>query len=282
MNFMLFAIGASMALRAVTGAAAVDEQRTFRKQAPTAQAIVDGWAAKFEAATFATQSGLKMPYRILRPASPKPLPLIVILHGSGAIGADNRGQLGPFGSSWALLDGQAIVVVPQAPSRTADYRQGPDGLAESLPGPAFALLLALIDALAAERGTDRTRIHLVGFSMGGSAALQAALARPGKFASVVAFAPVPPPRSQAAMLARQRMTLVHGDVDVENAFAADVRWVERLRQAGGKPRFIVYRGMGHQVPDDMIAASDWRQALLAEDGPRPPRNDRLNLLIKLQ
>ena len=240
------------------------EIRAFRERPPPTEEVLRGWASQFTAGSFTSRNGMTIPYRILgHPAGSAPLPLVFVLHGSGAMGTNNRSQLGPFGASWANVAGRAIVVVPQVASRSANYRRGKDGLPESMPGPSFVALLELIDARMADAGVDRARVHLVGFSMGGSAALQVALHRPGSFASVVSFSPVPPPRSQATALARQELTLVHGDADTENPFAADAAWVEALRGAGGQPHFVVYRGMGHQVPDDMLHAADWRLAMTA-------------------
>jgi predicted peptidase len=44
------------------------------------------------------------PYRILRPAElagGRTHPLVVLFHGSGAIGTDNISQVGPLAKSWA-------------------------------------------------------------------------------------------------------------------------------------------------------------------------------------
>jgi predicted esterase len=225
---------------------------------------VQRWSQQFAAGAFTTRAGVSVPYRYVRPAVAGRVPLVVILHGSEAMGTDNRSQLGPFAAAWAQPGiPPAMIVVPQVAERSAVYRTDRDGLLASMPGPSFPALFELIDALRGDPSVDPRRIHLVGFSMGASAALQLALARPGQFASITAFSPVPPEQAAAARLAHQPLTLVHGDADTENPFTADAAWVDALQRAGGQPRFIVYRGMDHRVPPDMITAADWRAALLA-------------------
>ena len=53
------------------------------------------------------------------------VPLIVVLHGSGAIGDDNRRQLGKLALSWAApairAKFPAYILVPQFPERSANY-----------------------------------------------------------------------------------------------------------------------------------------------------------------
>ncbi len=258
---MIRALVLTAVLALASGAhAQVTEIRTFAEAAPPTPSA--GLEGRFVART---HDGL--PYRLLTPPGPGRHPLVVVLHGSGAIGTDNVSQLGAFARAWAepaLADLDAYVVVPQAPTRSADYQPGDDGLMASRPGLSLPTILALVENLATRLPVDRGRIYVVGFSMGGSAALQALLMKPELFAAAVAFAPVPPPRDQAAKLAGVPMMLVHGTADTENPYASDKAWAEALAKAGGHSRMIVYDAMDHRVPPDMIAARDWRDWLFAQ------------------
>ncbi len=101
---------------------------------PRVVAPVDGSRgdpAAFAAADYRTADGTPLPYRLLTPATTAKghrYPLVVLLHGSGAIGTDNTAQLGPFATGW---DAQATrarypayVLVPQFPARTVEYHPG--------------------------------------------------------------------------------------------------------------------------------------------------------------
>lgn len=234
--------------------------------APRAQpAELAQWQARFEARSFRSTSGEVLPYRIAKPSIGAPRPLVLVLHGSGAMGSDNKGQLGPFAASWAqLLDSPdaPIVVVPQVAARSADYLNCGELRCASRPGPSFPLLLQLLDSFAASREVDRQRIYVVGFSMGGSAALQLALARPQLIAGLVAFAPVPPAQDRAAELTLLPLLVVQGSKDTENSFAVTNSWMERLKAAGGRGKLSIRPGMKHQVPDDMLVDKGWRHDLL--------------------
>ncbi len=222
----------------------------------------------FAAADFTAPDGVRLPYRLLSPNTKERLPLVVVLHSSGAVGDDNKAQMGAFARSWARPETAkafpAFVLVPQAPTRTADYAKGADHLLASRPGASLPAILALIDDLATRLPIDTDRIYLVGFSMGGSAAMNAAAAQPGKFAAVVAFSGVPPERARAAKVAPTPVLIVHGDKDRENPYAPDLAWAAALADAGGAVRFVSYRGMAHVVPPDMMHDSAWREWLFAQ------------------
>ena len=99
--------------------------------------------------------------------------------------------------------------------------------------------------------------------MGASAAMDAAVARPGLFAAMVALSGVPPERSLARAVAHVPTLLIHGDYDQENAYVGAQVWAEELAAAGGRPRFITYVGMDHRVPPQL-----WRQWLFEQRKPR--------------
>ncbi|MFT4253044.1 MAG: alpha/beta fold hydrolase [Caulobacter sp.] len=225
-------------------------------------------AEAFVAADFTAPGGVRLPYRLLAPSAKERLPLVVVLHGSGAVGVDNKAQMGPFARSWARPETTkafpAFVLVPQAPTRTADYAKGADRLPASRPGASLPAVQALIDDLTARLPIDPDRIYLVGFSMGGSAAMNLAADRPGRFAAVVAFSGVPPERALAPKVAPTPVMIVHGDKDRENPYAPDLAWAGALADAGGTVRFVSYKGMAHLVPPDMMHDDAWRSWLFSQ------------------
>ena len=95
----------------------------------------------FTAGTFSGSNGTRLVYRLLAPESPRAgrrYPLVLVLHGSGAIGTDNLAQLGPFARSWTSPETRrrfpAYVLVPQFPARSAVYEtSGVDALPISRP-----------------------------------------------------------------------------------------------------------------------------------------------------
>jgi predicted peptidase len=197
-------------------------------------------------------------------------PLVIVLHGSGAIGSDNLRQLGQLALSWAALDIRssfpAYVLAPQFPERSANYQpSAADGLLAAQAGPHIPALTALVAELSQRYPIDTRRIYITGFSMGGSAATQAILQQPGMFAAAVTFSGVPPERSTAAQLAKTPLLIVHGNADSENPIAPDRAMVAAMQhQPGARIRFLEYQGMDHQIPADMLLAKTWRTWLFAQ------------------
>jgi predicted peptidase len=220
----------------------------------------------------ALQSAAGLPYRLLTPSRPAPAngyPLVLVLHGSGAVGADNRTQLGPMAKSWALPQAMAefpaYVVAPQFPARTVAYVDGADGALESFARPPLQAALALVDELAARLPVDRRRIYVTGFSMGASSAWQALLARPDLFAAAMPVAGIAPPRSEAPRLRDVPLLVVHGDADTENPPGADRAMVEALRAAGNtRVELLLHAGLAHEVAPEILYGRWWREWLFRQ------------------
>lgn len=214
-----------------------------------------------------------LPYRLLPPPEVyggQRYPLVIVLHGSDAVGTDNRAQLGRLALSWSApairARFPAYVLAPQFPERSANYSPSDaDGLLAAQPGPNIPTLIALIAQLSKQYPIAAERVYITGFSMGASAATQALLRQPDMFAAAVAFSGIAPERAEAARLAGTPLLIVHGDADGENPIEPDRALVAALqRLPGAKVRFLEYQGMEHQVPPDMLLSAAWRDWLFAQ------------------
>jgi predicted peptidase len=229
-------------------------------------------AGAFGAATFRSGEA-DLPYRLLEPPDSTRggrHPLVLVLHGSGAIGTDNQAQLGAFARAWARPELRqrfpAYVVVPHFAERSAVYApDARDGLLASRGTPALTTALSLVDHLAATRPVDARRVYVVGFSMGASAAWHALLLRPGRFAGAVAIAGVPPERAAAPALARTPLLVVHGAADPENPDEPAAAMYRAVTAAGSRRvRFWELQGPGHCVPAGIMADTSWREWLFSQ------------------
>ncbi|RFP15741.1 MULTISPECIES: prolyl oligopeptidase family serine peptidase [unclassified Duganella] len=227
----------------------------------------------FSNGSYAGPTG-KLGYRLMSPSAPQPgkrYPLIIVLHGSDAVGNDNNRQLGALALSWSAPAIRkrypAYVVVPQFAERSANYSpSAADGLLAAKPGPNLPTLRALVETLKPQFAIDTDRIYVTGFSMGASAATQAVLQDQDMYAAAVAFSGIAPERASAAQLKDLPLLLVHGDADSENPIEPDRALFAALqRQPGGaKARLLEYRDLGHTVPADMLLATAWRDWLFAQ------------------
>ncbi|MFJ1301832.1 alpha/beta fold hydrolase [Pseudomonadota bacterium AL_CKDN230030165-1A_HGKHYDSX7] len=231
-------------------------------------------ADAFEAALYNTPNGVRVPYRLL---PPKPMregeryPLVVVLHGGYGIGNDNASQLGAFERSWAYDDIRdrypAYVLVPQARTRTARNLPASRGAVIAETGPALDDMLSLAEHIRDTYAIDPQRIYVTGYSMGGSAALQAVVAKPKLIAGVVSVAGVPPATKFANAAAGTPAMLVQGDADTESPYASAVAWTQALASHGAKPELLTYTGMPHRLPSDMLTGTGWRDWLFAQRKP---------------
>jgi dienelactone hydrolase len=216
---------------------------------------LDWGAERFARRSFTSSRGFVLPYRLFRPASTGPVPLVLFLHGAGERGDDNQRQLAagePNGALvWATPEWQAqhpcLVVAPQCPvgSRWVEvpFEGGSYTLAPE-PAPALHAALELVDALDEELAIARR--YLTGLSMGGYGAWDAIVRRPERFAAAVPLAGGGDP-TQAARLVGLPIWAFHGELDPVVPVSGSREMVAALERAGGAPRYTEYAGADHEI-----------------------------------
>ncbi|WP_263089354.1 alpha/beta hydrolase [Curtobacterium sp. RIT-PI-V] len=139
-------------------------------------------------------------------------PLLVTMHGVGSNERDLLGLAPALPAAWTMASLRAPMPWGQGFSW---YPLGTPGSPALEPvDAAVAEVLAWVDSVAA----DHQRIGLLGFSQGGSMALQLLRARPAAFAFAVSLSGfvvpgVTDPRDDAVAAVRPRVFLGHGDLD---------------------------------------------------------------------
>ncbi|MDY3551923.1 prolyl oligopeptidase family serine peptidase [Gemmata sp. JC717] len=213
-------------------------------------------AAEPEAKEFKSD-GKSLPYRLLKPADAEPgkqYPLVVLLHGAGERGADNKKQL-----VWFWKDKQpsvltrpevgaakAFVLIPQCPEGKkwveVPWEKG------SYTSPEISeplkLALALTDSLLKEQPIDPDRVSIVGMSMGGYGALDAVQRRPELFAACVPICGAGD-LAKAKDIAHVAVWAFHGDADTVVPAKGSRDIVAALKKAGAEPKYTEYPKVGH-------------------------------------
>jgi predicted peptidase len=204
-----------------------------------------GWAEhRFE------HNDFELPYQLYTPAEdPAPAPLVIYLHGTGAVGTDNQAQLYPghhfgpayFASAGAQQMQRAFVLAPQTP---APIRWASSTLEEydwrvTPPTPSMAALLALLDTLKSVPAIDQRRIYLAGHSRGGQGVWNGALHRPHDFAALVPIAGAGSP-PDAGRIAHVPLWAFHGDADPITPVTVTRRMLAALRAAGAAETHLRY------------------------------------------
>jgi phospholipase/carboxylesterase len=195
----------------------------------------------------------------------KAYPLVVGLHGNGS-NADNMMRSMPTDAFGEMLCAAPDGAYPR--TDLAPWRG--EQLSWYLPD-ADRATWPVLDALTTEyilRVVDDvsqrhrvSRVILLGFSQGVSAAYLAALAHPDRVAGVVAFAggfpraSVTPERLKAG--SQIRVMIAHGKDDQQVGLEASERARDVFRQAGYRVQFETFEG-GHVLPPDMMrSAGQW-------------------------
>lgn len=220
--------------------------------------------------------GARLPYRLLAPASVdkgKKYPLVVILHGAGERGTDNKKQLLWFWNEKKpsvltrpeVAAAGAFVIVPQCPEGKrfveVPWEKG------SYKSPAISeplkLTLALVDSFVKDRPIDRDRVYVVGMSMGGYGAFDAVQRRPDMFAACVSICGAGDP-SKAKDVAHVPVWAFHGDADGAVPVAGSREMVAALKKAGAEPKYTEYPKVGHNSWSPAFEEKDFWNWIFAQ------------------
>lgn len=166
----------------------------------------------------------ELPYRLLFPKNydkNKKYPLIIAFHNSSRIGNDNEKQLEHLTKIWVREDiysqYNAFVLAPQFNQRSSEYSKNQEGILISKPSDDVHQALELLDEIEKNYKIDKSRIYLVGYSMGASTAQNLINLKPKKFAALVSVAAVPD-FSNLKAWKNKNILLIHGQKDTSNPY----------------------------------------------------------------
>ena len=209
----------------------------------------------FTAHQFKSTKGTLLPYRLLQPApekTEKTYPLVVVLHGSHAVGTDNQMQMGILAKLWALptnrLNYPAYVVAPQFPSRSSNYvKDESRNVLISAPQPSLNTIFEWIDSLVKFHPINPKKIYIIGHSMGSSGVTNVISLKPKLFAAGVAASGIPNFNNLEA-LAKTPLWIIHGNKDPENPIYTDRLLYQELKKRKPKDlKFTEVDGMEHEI-----------------------------------
>ncbi|WP_169829190.1 alpha/beta hydrolase [Tsuneonella mangrovi] len=131
------------------------------------------------------------------PEAEGPVPLLVVLPGTGGDGREMIAMLRPAAQQYRFA---LLGLSPRAGQNFAaidrffdDYESGEPSAHEAWPKPHFGAdrerLLKVLDELSARHAIDPSHVGLLGFSHGGSFALSLGLSDPQRFHTIAALSP---------------------------------------------------------------------------------------------
>lgn len=160
--------------------------------------------------------------------------LVVFLHGSGEIGTNVEKLKNDGGFAAHIANGSnynSYVLMPQLPS--GNWLEGDNPTQK---------LRALIDKTVAENNIDRSRIHIVGFSMGANQLPDVVENNPGLFASATIITNAWYGRTNE--LKRMPVRIYYGRDDTANNGGAQPLYNE-LHNAGSQVEIYSYSNQWH-------------------------------------
>jgi predicted peptidase len=188
----------------------------------------------------------------------KVYPIILFLHGSGETGDDGKKQAGT-GLGQAIRNEEKsgkhfpfFAVFPQSQERTwgASSKDGQRAI-------------AILDAVEMEYKIDEKRQYLTGLSMGGFGTWSFAAKYPDRWAAIVPICGGGNPAS-AEKFKDIPCWVFHGEADPTVNIEKDREMVKALKDAGGKPKFTTYPGVGHDSWDKAYGTPELYHWLLEQ------------------
>ncbi|MDP6046768.1 MAG: dienelactone hydrolase family protein, partial [Phycisphaerae bacterium] len=193
-------------------------------------------------------------YRIHSPEkveAGKKYPLVVLFHGAGERGSDNKKQL-VHGAADILKFAQAakqpiFFIAPQCP-RGQQWVNAPwSKLSHTMPKEAskpMTLAIGLIKKTVADLPVDDKRIYVTGLSMGGFGTWDIIQRMPDYFAAAMPICGGGDP-AQAAKLKKMPVWCFHGGNDRVVKTQLSRKMIGAIKKAGGAPKYTEYPGVGH-------------------------------------
>jgi predicted peptidase len=213
-------------------------------------------------------------YRILYPQdykATKKYPLILLLHGAGERGNDNKAQL--IHGSTLFTDPAnrqqypAIVIFPQCPrndfwariDRDPNRKDSLNGLyfpSERPIGKSLGLVSQLLDSLVAAKKVNTQKIYVGGLSMGGMGTFEILWRKPGFFAAAFPICGGGDPAKVKEYGRKFPIWVFHGDNDNTVLPSHSRLMVNALKAAGTKVKYTEYPGVGHNSWDNAFKEPD--------------------------
>jgi predicted peptidase len=228
------------------------------------------YAEQAQALTYTNAAGESLPYRLFLPKNydaTKKYPLVLVFHGAGQRGGDNRKHLAPYVAGWMDNAVQSkhpsILIIPQCPPEAkwvdTDWGKGSYSFSEVPLSVPMKLSKEILDQVMSEKSVDKNRVYVMGASMGGYGTWNFIMRYPELVAAAVPVCGAGDP-AKAETLKDIPIWAFHGDKDSIVPPSGSQDMVDAITKIGGtKIKLTLYPGMDH---GSYLVA--WRDPALVE------------------
>jgi predicted peptidase len=224
---------------------------------PTAPTSPELYQAKVFKAPQPESPELK--YRLMIPdgyeaAADTRFPLVLFLHGAGERGADNRRQ---------LIHGAAQFSKPEHRKKYACFVAAPQCPSGRWWSDSLEPVMELLKQLQTEYRIDSGRIYVTGLSMGGFGTFELTTRYPDVFAAAAPICGGGDP-TKAKTIATLPLWVFHGDANRVVPVGFSRSMIKAIEEAGGKPKYTEYPGVGHDAWTATYADPEFHEWLFAQ------------------
>lgn len=238
---------------------------------------------EYERNSFVSSDGISLNYRSLAPEKTeagKKYPVVLFLHGAGERGDDNNLQLFHGGEMFLNPVNRekypAFIIFPQCPKENFwAFRKRPENIGTEIPAeeeitPILKAVVELLEEYMENPAVDKSRIYVMGMSMGGMATFDLVARYPDLFAAAIPICgSVKPGRISVAKNVKFR--LYHGDADTTVPFACSRAAYKELKEAGISVEYFEFPGCKHNSWHPAFNQPDFLEWLFAQKKPRRAR-----------
>lgn len=224
---------------------------------------------------FTSSDNTTLKYRLLKPsdtAKGDKFPLVLFLHGAGERGNDNEKQM-IHGSQMFLNPVNrekhpAYVIMPQCPeSGFWAYSVRPAALtelkAEDEMPPIFKAVKELLDSYLQDPSVDKSRIYIMGLSMGAMATYDMVVRFPEIFAAAIPICGAVEPE-RLKDIKGVNFRIYHGNADDVVPVECSRKAYMALKEAGIKVELYEFPGCGHVSWNLAFSQPDFMKWLFAQ------------------
>ena len=226
---------------------------------------------------YISSKGDSLNYRLLRPEtekSGKKYPLVLFLHGAGERGNDNEKHLTHGGQMFLNPENRekypAFVLVPQCPESGYWAYPGRPASLNPLEMPldiplsaVFRTLKELLDSCLSMPQVDKSRVYIVGLSMGAMGTYDFTIRYPEVFAAAVPICgTVNPARLQTAK--EVPFSIYHGDSDTVVPVEGSREAYKMLKSCGAEVKYKEFVGCSHGSWNPAFNEPDFMSWLFAQ------------------